>query len=892
MGLGNRPEDPGSGSYGLSRIAGPVVLVSLLLTTSPPQFGWGAEEKPSGWSNFFYRFAETFNDYPLHTATRSGRVDDVQRLLDEGADPNEFNDNGFAPLHLAAWKNQEEAAKLLVESGAVIDLRETANLGTPLLIAAQHDRLEMVRFLLKQGADREASDLNGHHALALAAGNGSTETLVHLLDVGMDVDMETDDGRTPLFVASCVGEMESARVLLEHGANLEAKTWNGYSSLSGAAFYGQSEMVSFLLDHGESKQEEDLDHPLLLLNAAAGGHTGVARELIERGFDPNSRLFDGGPTALHMAAKGGHGEVVRLLADNGSFLELATWRGMTPLHYGMLSGHCKVVDLLVTAGADSGMVDQYGMTADEVADLARTMNDSQLHEVEFGDYGFNPMAVLPLFGFVTHSTGFYIESSGISFAIGDGTYLVTAAHCVDHFVSQATSESLLTPFVLSHYHGDFFEVEVVSMDMERDVALLKAGWGGHPSFTLVPAGEVSHATELLVAGYPSVDQNYEIGVIPRQVCLERLSLIRHDPEAKGRAIIMGGGRHVGPGWSGSPIILPDTDRVAGVFGSHNYEMHGDDYLFHDLMGSDNLPILRLLENETIDIGLFERNGESPQSIHASECCEIIFEYLAFNDDYESELAMESLQEWSRLDPDSFACHLFTAWELIMAMDLEEDNPELEETAGEHVSRLVELSPQSQVAGAAHLSYLTIMSRHTEALEFFKSFEDRISSHPLFQVLELENLAAADPDMAIEKGETILQAFGEPESHWFELSGVLRDNGHYEQGLIAIEKAMEGGKDFTNYYRPRLANILAHVGHHSDAEEVYDLILEEDPDNPLYWFWFAEFLADHPEGRKQEAREALQKVTSLDNLEMVSESDRGRVWEKLGRGTEQTNGSSE
>lgn len=49
-----------------------------------------------------------------------GKVDQVRELLDNGADPNVTEEDGYTPLMGAAENNHLEVAKLLIDAGADI----------------------------------------------------------------------------------------------------------------------------------------------------------------------------------------------------------------------------------------------------------------------------------------------------------------------------------------------------------------------------------------------------------------------------------------------------------------------------------------------------------------------------------------------------------------------------------------------------------------------------------------------------------------------------------------------------------------------------------------------------------------------------------------------------
>jgi hypothetical protein len=87
----------------------------------------------------------------LDKAVYRGDAAKIQELLSKGADPNKKNRyNKDTPLHLAAFYSQLEAAKLLIENGADVNVKGGC---TPLHIAVANGDSAMVRLLLEKGAD-------------------------------------------------------------------------------------------------------------------------------------------------------------------------------------------------------------------------------------------------------------------------------------------------------------------------------------------------------------------------------------------------------------------------------------------------------------------------------------------------------------------------------------------------------------------------------------------------------------------------------------------------------------------------------------------------------------------------------------------------------------------
>jgi hypothetical protein len=92
----------------------------------------------------------------LALAAQHGRADVVALLLDAGEDPNRYNPDGThshsTPLHQAALAGHYAVVRLLVESGARLDIKDTIYQGTPLGWAQYGGQVEIENYLRSHGA--------------------------------------------------------------------------------------------------------------------------------------------------------------------------------------------------------------------------------------------------------------------------------------------------------------------------------------------------------------------------------------------------------------------------------------------------------------------------------------------------------------------------------------------------------------------------------------------------------------------------------------------------------------------------------------------------------------------------------------------------------------------
>ena len=113
----------------------------------------------SKWGRFYY-----FKHYPIAVL-----------LMENGMDAHHMTWHHVTLLHDMAQEGDVQKAELLLKHGADIDPIEEEYQSTPLGLAARWGRVEMVRFLLEQGADPNKSGAVWSTPLAWAQMKGHSE---------------------------------------------------------------------------------------------------------------------------------------------------------------------------------------------------------------------------------------------------------------------------------------------------------------------------------------------------------------------------------------------------------------------------------------------------------------------------------------------------------------------------------------------------------------------------------------------------------------------------------------------------------------------------------------------------------------------------------------------
>jgi ankyrin repeat protein len=174
--------------------------------------------------------------------------------------------------------------------------------------AARDGRMAEVKRLIEQ--DRrlvEATWLCEYTVLTMAVSWGHVDIVAYLLDQGAAINRKPVLGSAALEMACSSGHAALVDLLLERGA--DATT--GYP-LYAASSSGDAQIVQLLLAHGCGDIDWEWHNWTALHEAVAGGRVEVARVLMEAGADPtitDSRH----QTALDLAIEADHTLCIELL---------------------------------------------------------------------------------------------------------------------------------------------------------------------------------------------------------------------------------------------------------------------------------------------------------------------------------------------------------------------------------------------------------------------------------------------------------------------------------------------------------------------------------------------------------------------------------------------------
>ncbi|KMW73633.1 ankyrin [Photorhabdus luminescens subsp. luminescens] len=160
------------------------------------------------------------NITPLQWAIFNQRMDDVNNLLKEGADPTQLGLQQESALHTAAKIGNSDYLKSLLSVAPDVNIMHPVTLATPLQVAVQVGRKMQVELLLAAGANPNQANRIGDTPLHIAAKINSPELVLILLKSGADPKLQNKQqstfqmyfNLTPLKARSCEMQAEYEKV--------------------------------------------------------------------------------------------------------------------------------------------------------------------------------------------------------------------------------------------------------------------------------------------------------------------------------------------------------------------------------------------------------------------------------------------------------------------------------------------------------------------------------------------------------------------------------------------------------------------------------------------------------------------------------------------------------
>jgi ankyrin repeat protein len=304
-------------------------------------------------------------------AAKASDVGLVSALLQKGADIDHVSDpddeyaigRNTNALHHAVLESNLEMIRFLINQGADpnVNMRKTRSI---IKLATDLGDMEIVQVLIEAGADCNSASSPDFplNPLQTAVGMGDFELVEYFISVDADINWPAQryKGRTALQMAVERGNADMVKFLLGCGAhvNAPAAEIRGVTALQAAVSQGRLDLIELLRRNGANANDRPSreDGLSALQCAAASGRNDIIHLLVLAGAMVNGPPADrGGLFAIQAAARHGHISTVECLLELGADVNAPVcpgFGGYTALQAAISNNHLEVVELLLDRCAD------------------------------------------------------------------------------------------------------------------------------------------------------------------------------------------------------------------------------------------------------------------------------------------------------------------------------------------------------------------------------------------------------------------------------------------------------------------------------------------------------------------------------------------------------------
>jgi ankyrin repeat protein len=263
-----------------------------------------------------------------------------------------------------------EKVKEFIDSGSDVNSVHPADGRTPLICACQGKHAELVKYLVKEGADIYAEDKDGCDAMFYVSLMFRTDSFplppsLELMEYFLKLNVDPDkpykfyDREGPLLIHFSYGPglvaLKRIELLLRYGAKKGID-----EAVRRTIHYDNLPLMKLLVEYGADVNAMTSEFGEPILNyALISGRYDSAEFLIQKGADPNKKDVNGRTSIMVVFAGKKVIQMLKFLISKGADVNAESKQGITPLWCAIRSGNYEGIEILLQNGADpNGVYDK------------------------------------------------------------------------------------------------------------------------------------------------------------------------------------------------------------------------------------------------------------------------------------------------------------------------------------------------------------------------------------------------------------------------------------------------------------------------------------------------------------------------------------------------------
>lgn len=285
-------------------------------------------------------------------AAYKNNLEMMRYLLNKGAKMDIIDSHGYSVLNFAAVTGQlnPKLYDLCIENGAN-PIKEVNHDGANalLLVAPFLKNTDLISYFVSKGISINSVDANGHGVFNYATKNGNIELLKALIKMGVNYKVETTDASNAMIFASRgtrrhTNGLDVYKYLESLGIYANITTAKGSTPLHALAYKSNDIAVfDYFIAKGVNVNQANADGNTPFTNAANANDLNIITHLFKHVKDINKANTDG-KTALTHAVYRNTPEIVDFLVANGADINVKDKTGNTLAYYLLKTFNSKSLD--------------------------------------------------------------------------------------------------------------------------------------------------------------------------------------------------------------------------------------------------------------------------------------------------------------------------------------------------------------------------------------------------------------------------------------------------------------------------------------------------------------------------------------------------------------------